>query len=206
MNVKLPPTRRGDPTWAVALSYPRQGDWTEEEFLELDHDNQPRELCEGYLEVLPMPTGLHQRISRFLLYAIETYLRANNLGGELLYSPLPTHILPGIIREPDIIYLNAAQSAAMEKYPDEVDVVMEIVSDSPSDRKRDYITKRREYARAGILEYWIVDPQEELITVLTPDRAAKKYKVHGKFTTGASATSVYFKGLKVAVNEVFRKR
>ena len=31
--------RRGDPTWAAALSYPRQGEWTEADFLALDHQD-----------------------------------------------------------------------------------------------------------------------------------------------------------------------
>jgi len=47
--------------------YPRQGEWTEEEYLDLtDHTNHLIELTEGYVEVLPMPTDHQQSILLFL--------------------------------------------------------------------------------------------------------------------------------------------
>ena len=51
-----------------------------------------------------------------------------------------------------------------EKFWEGADLVMEVVSDD--DRRRDVVTKRLEYAKAGIAEYWIVDPQQATITVL----------------------------------------
>ena len=41
---------------------------------------------------------------------------------------------------------------------------MEIVS--PDSRKHDYRYKCSEYAAIGILEYWVVDPNENRVTVL----------------------------------------
>ena len=49
---------------------------------------------------------------------------------------------------------------AQGKYPSGADLVMEVVSGGREDRKRDLVTKRRDYARANIPEYWIVDPQD----------------------------------------------
>ncbi len=76
---------------------------------------------------------------------------------------------------------------------------MEVVS--PDDPQRDTVTKRREYAQAGIPEYWIVDPREEQITVLTLD--GQRYAVHGQFGMGETATSVLLDGFQVSVTEVF---
>ena len=54
-----------------------------------------------------------------------------------------------------------------EEYWDQPDLVIEVVSAGPESEKRDYEMKRRDYAGAGIDEYWIVDPQKRRITVLT---------------------------------------
>jgi Uma2 family endonuclease len=79
------------------------------------------------------------------------------------------------------------------------DLVMEIVS--PADRQRDLVTKRREYAQAGIPEYWIVDGEQQAIIVLT--LAGEIYQVHGAFGPGEQADSVLLPGFAVDVDEVF---
>ena len=76
---------------------------------------------------------------------------------------------------------------------------MEVVS--PDDPRRDLVTKRREYARAGIPEYWIVDPTQRSITVLTLNE--QTYAFHGEFDEGAVATSVSLDGFTVSVDAVF---
>ncbi|MBI3463073.1 MAG: Uma2 family endonuclease, partial [Planctomycetes bacterium] len=80
-------------------------------------------------------------------------------------------------------------------------LVMEVVSEGAESRKRDLETKRREYAAAGIPEYWIVDPEEQKVTVLTLDGGT--YRVHGEFRPGETATSVLLRGFAVAVRDVF---
>lgn len=207
INAKLPPDRRGDPTWATALDYPRQGYWTEEAYFSLERQgNQLLELSNGYLERLPMPYAFHQRILRYLFLALDAHLQSNSIGGELFFAPLPTRIFPGTIREPDLLYLSPKRSEETEKYPIGADFVLEVVSGGHEGRKRDLVTKRREYAQAGIKEYWIVDPKKSVIHVLTLERSSKKYKLHGKFTAGQTASSKMFKGFTVPVNEVFKKR
>ena len=79
------------------------------------------------------------------------------------------------------------------------DLVMEIVG--PDDPERDIVTKRREYAQSGIPEYWIVDPTEASITVLTLQ--GQEYALHGEFAAGEAASSVLLEGFKVDVGDVF---
>jgi Uma2 family endonuclease len=76
---------------------------------------------------------------------------------------------------------------------------MEVVSGEAEDRHRDLVTKRRDYARAGIPEYWIVDPQEERMLVLR--LAGKRYVVHGEFPKGTTAASVTLRGFTVDVTD-----
>jgi Uma2 family endonuclease len=78
---------------------------------------------------------------------------------------------------------------------------MEVVSNSPEDRRRDLVTKRREYAQAGIPEYWIVDPQSQTVTVLGLD--GRGYVEGGLYGQGETAQSVLLPEFAVAVNEIF---
>jgi Uma2 family endonuclease len=87
------------------------------------------------------------------------------------------------------------------KAPDGADLVVEVVSPGEEVRERDLETKRREYAKAKIAEYWIVDPETRIIDVLT--LAGKTYKTHGRFTGDEAATSKLLKGFAVVVSEVF---
>ena len=50
------------------------------------------------------------------------------------------------------------------------DWIIEIVS--PSSRKKDYIIKNTAYSRAGVREYWIVDPAKACTTVYDYDKDA----------------------------------
>ena len=67
---------------------------------------------------------------------------------------------------------------------------MEVVSQD--DRRRDLEIKQREYAQAGIPEYWIVDPLDGRIIVLT--LVDEKYEVHDQFEIGAEADSLLLTG------------
>ena len=58
-------SRRGEPVWELAMNYPLQGDWTEEEYLALE-TNRLVEFSDGFLEFLPMPSLIHQLIADFL--------------------------------------------------------------------------------------------------------------------------------------------
>ena len=75
---------------------------------------------------------------------------------------------------------------------------------SPGHEDHDLVTKRREYAAAGISEYWLLDPDAETITVLKLQ--GKKYRVHGEFAQGETAASVLLPGFQVAVKDVFDHR
>ena len=74
---------------------------------------------------------------------------------------------------------------------------MEVVSDGEESHRLDRETKRDEYAKARIPEYWIVDPEQARITVLTLD--GRSYRVLGEFSRGDLATSKLLPGFCVDV-------
>lgn len=192
-------SQRGTPTWELALNYPYQGEWTEEEYLSLD-TNRLIEFTDGVLEFLPTPKPSHARISRFISDLLRAYVASKSLG-DVFWAPFSVRIGPKKLREPDIVYLSHGRIPREDLPPDGADLVVEVVSEGGQNRDRDLRTKRGEYALAGIPEYWIVDPDSQAITVLT--LAGNTYAVHGEFRAGSQATSVLLPGFQVDVQAVF---
>jgi Uma2 family endonuclease len=198
VNTKTPPGREYEPTWEIAHLFPNQGMWSEEEFLALD-TNRLIELSDGYLEFLKMPTQSHQFIVLYLYRVLLAFLEAHELG-TVLTAPLRVQLWPGKYREPDVVFMLAKHDDRRgERYWVGADLVMEVVS--PDDPQRDLVTKREEFAEAGITEYWIVDPRNSHITVL--DLEGTQYAVHGKFKPGQKAISRLLPGFSVDVTAVF---
>jgi Uma2 family endonuclease len=186
-----------EPAWDIALLFPTQGSWDEEEYLALS-GNRLVELSHGVVEVLPIPTDSHQARVAFLYAALHAFVSARNLG-KVRFAPLRLRLRAGTFREPDVLFLSAARDHLRgEQYWSGADLVMEVVSDD--DRRRDLVTKRHEYAAAGIDEYWIVDAREQRITVLR--RNGERYAEHGSFGRSQEATSACLLGFAVAVSSV----
>jgi Uma2 family endonuclease len=162
---------RLEPTWEIARLFPYQGAWSEDEYLLLN-TNHLFELSDGILEALPMPTTPHQLLLLYLYGQVLSFTEPRDLGW-VLAAALPVQLWRDKYREPDVVFMLKENAARIRvRYWKGADLVMEVVRGQGKDRRRDLVTKRREYARAGISEYWIVDPQEQLITVLRlPARA-----------------------------------
>lgn len=178
---------------------PLQGLWTEALYLKLtDQTNHLIEFTDGVVEVLPMPTRSHQRILALLYHLFAAFVHP--LGGEVLFAALRLRIRADKFREPDLLLLLRADDPRNQNaYWMGADLVVEIVS--PDDPKRDTVTKRGDYAEAGIPEYWIVNPLDETIMVLVLKGAS--YTEHGCFRRGEQATSPLLRDFSVAVDKVF---
>ena len=147
-----------------------------------------------------MPTPLHQLIAQFLYRLLDGFVESRRLGKAFI-APMPVRLWSEKYREPDVMFFSPGRIRDVRRQPDGADLVMEVVSPGDEARERDLETKRDEYARAGISEYWIVDPEQRTITVLTLD--GKTYRVHGEFGPGQTATSVLLNGFAVSVDETF---
>jgi len=186
-----------EPAWDVARLFPPQGFWSEEEYLSLP-TNHLVEFSDGRIEVLPMPNPPHQLIVRFLYDVLSAFARAHALG-QVLFAPFPVRLWPGKYREPDLAFLRTEhRDRILSDCWEGADIVMEVVSESNCDH--DLVTKRREYAQAGIPEYWMVDPGEEAVTVLLLE--GDGYETHGTFGRGTKATSALLPGFAVSVDDV----
>jgi Uma2 family endonuclease len=176
-----------------------QGLWTEEQYLRLtDHTRHLVEFSDGILEVLPLPTDRHQVLLALLYELLVGWLRPR--GGKVLFAPLRLQIRPGKQREPDLIVLRDADDPRRgDRYWRGADLVVEVVS--PDDPQRDTLTKVLDYAEAAIPEYWIVNPIDETITVLTLEDGV--YAGRCVYHRGDAAVSPLLTGFAVEVSGLF---
>lgn len=199
----LMPERLAEPTWEIARLFPDQGTWSEEEYLALE-TNHLVEFSHGHIEVLPMPTQSHQFIVFFLARLLQDFLMAHN-SGTVLQAPFRMRLWPGKYREPDILLMLSEHDARRyEEFWDGADLVIEIISGTTKDRERDLVTKRREYAAAGIPEYWLVDPKLETVTVL--QLTGEAYEEHGIFARSEQVTSPLLTTLTIPAQRILEGR
>lgn len=191
----------GPQPWKDVLEeiLPRQGNWSDEQYLTLtDGARRLVEFTDGVLEILPMPTDKHQSIVKFLLFALDRFIAP--LGGTVLFSPLRLQVRSGKFREPDLIVLQSATDPRrQDRYWMGADLVVEVVSSGRVER--DTVEKRADYAEARVPEYWIVNPENETITVLALKGGA--YAEAGVFRRGDSAASTLLPTFAVTVGAVF---
>jgi Uma2 family endonuclease len=203
------PARReaGRPTWEIAQLVPEQGDWTEEDYLNLESvygEDIHVEVSDGWLEVLPVPTKTHQLILAFFYELLRAFTVVHAPGLVLFTGTrvkLSTKGKRPRFREPDVLYMKEENlHRCLEEYWVGGDLLMEVVSGDAKDRERDLVTKPREYAAARVPEYWIIHPEEKFIRVLT--LRGRSYRLHGEFGPGMQATSALLPGFSVSVDAV----
>ncbi len=178
---------------------PPQGAWSDDSYLWLtDSSNRLIEFTDGYVEELPMPTFTHQSVLAFLYDLFRAYLKPR--GGVVIFAALRLRVRPGKFREPDLLLLrDRTDRRCQDRFWEGADLVVEVVS--PDNPDRDLVEKRADYAEAGIPEYWIADPRDETVRVLSLRGAA--YVEHGVYRHGDTATSVLLTGFAAEVSAIF---
>ncbi len=201
MSVALKPAvLDAEPAWDVAKIFPAQGTWAEEDYLLLP-GNRLVEYSHGIVEVVSMPSPAHQMIVLLLYRLLYRHVKRIK-AGSVLVAPTRVKLWAGKYREPDLMFmLQHNRHRIRQQYWEGADLVMEVVS--PDDPTRDLETKRREYAQAGIPEYWLVNPLDETITVFTLPENASVYAIHGVYDRHSVAESVLLPGFTVDVDACF---
>lgn len=199
------PAGPSETVWEVATLYPKQGDWSESDYLELTRrPGALAELTDGFVEVLPMPTLKHQLLVMFLAESLRAFVRQHNLGVAVA-APLRVKIAAGRFREPDVVFMRAEhRDRAGNDYVEGADLVMEVISDDEKGRQRDLVEKVADYAAAGISEYWVVDPCEQAVTIFSLAPGSSHYAASGPYGVGDAAASSMLAGFAVSVAELMQ--
>lgn len=157
------------------------------------------EYLQGSLQILPMPTALHQAIAFVLANLLVAWLKPDPLARTKL-APFRVRLSDKLYREPDICFMRGVNSHRRnDRFWVGVDLVVEIISET--NRAHDMQTKLAEYAAAGIPEYWIIEPDRKTVSVFS--LIADAYVLHGDFGSGQVATSVLPGGFAVDVSDLF---
>lgn len=197
-TIEIEISQIGQPTKEILSLFPEQGKWTEEDYFRLPETNKIIELSEGRLIITPAPTEQHQKISGKLYFLLCDYANKRNLG-EVRYSPLDVRLYYGVIRQPDIVFMsNKHRDRITEKYWGVPDLIVEILSEATE--KEDRVIKFFEYLKAGVLEYWIVDPFRHTIEIFVLENGT--YITFGKWGIGEIAKSKLLDGFEVKVDEI----
>jgi len=186
-------------TAKVAELFPRQGEWTEAEYFALPETNRYLELSEGRLIMPPHPTNTHQSAVGRLYRWLDEFVQERRLGIVRL-APLPVRLWAGKVREPDIFFLAREHSDRIgEQFFGPPDLVIEVTS--PGTRRVDRNEKPLEYARAGVAEYWIVDPSAQTVEVFVLREGG--YRLLARWGSGQVARSALLDGLEIPVEQLF---
>ncbi len=138
---------------------------TWEDVLQMPDDGNRYECIGGRLYMTPAPVTRHQRISKRLEMALMSILETDG-HGELFRAPYLVEF-PGTGDrvQPDILLVSNERRGIIgeKQVTGAPDLVVEILS--PSTAHRDRGVKLDLYARCGVREYWIVDPDEDVVDV-----------------------------------------
>lgn len=157
------------------------------------------QLVDGELiRMTPAPSYRHQALVFELASRLRPFVRANGLG-DVVGAPVDVYLSELDVFQPDLLFVSTAR---LDRIADDgvhgaPDLVVEVLS--PSTRHLDLGVKRTTYARHGVIEYWVVDPAAQTITVYD----LQAVPAHRTLDAGVMLTSPLLPAFVLTVGELF---
>ena len=177
---------------------------TYDDFVLFPDDGKRHELIDGEHYVTPSPNLKHQKVSGNLHLLIGVWLE-DHLIGQIFYAPFDVVFSRFDVVEPDLLYVSNARAAALltpANVQGAPDLVVEI--GSPGTRKRDETIKRHLYERSGVAEYWVVDPDTDVVRVYRRDGDTFGRAIELTREAGDVLTTPLLPGLELPLARIFR--
>jgi len=163
-------------------------------------EGAPYQLIGGKLVMTPAPSTYHQAISTRLLGKFLFFMAEKDLG-MIYHAPIDVYFGEKETYQPDIIFIVKDRFHIIE--PDRIngapDLVIEILS--PSTGYYDLKKKARTYAKHGVREYWIADPEDKSIEVYKGQE--EKFVLDQRVEEEGKVKSLVLSGLEVEVRDIF---
>jgi len=140
---------------------------TYDDFLLFPDDGLRHEIIDGEHYVTPSPIPRHQVLLGRLHFEIEYHLRQHPGIGRVFLSPLDVVFTKWDVVEPDLLFIARSQTDIIsdKNIQGAPALVVEILS--PGTRRTDEQIKLRLFERGGVGEYWILDPDRDLVKVFS---------------------------------------
>jgi Uma2 family endonuclease len=169
---------------------------TYEDYCHLPDDGKRYEIIDGELFVTPSPRSLHQIVVSNLQTELGPYVKSQRLG-RLFVAPLDVVFSRFDVVEPDLLYISKARAAVLteKNVQGAPDLVVEVLSETTADRDR--AGKLKLYARYGVQEYWIIDPDAPTAEIYR--RQKEGFELAAKLEPADSLTSTLFPGFNLAL-------
>jgi len=125
------------------------------------------QLINGEVFQMASPTVEHQAILRDLLLQFGTWLKGKPC--QVFAAPLDVRLFPKkdksdkTVVQPDLLVVCDKSKLAKGSVDGAPDLVIEIVS--PSNTHSELFLKFQYYLKAGVKEYWVIDPEKKKVQV-----------------------------------------
>ncbi|HEY3123310.1 MAG TPA: Uma2 family endonuclease [Thermoanaerobaculia bacterium] len=173
--------------------------FTYQDYLLLPEDRR-YEVIDGDLFMTPAPTPYHQLVSKRIERLIDDFVEKNGLG-LVLYAPCDVVLSETDVVQPDILFVSASRiSIVGDKFISAApDLIVEVLS--PATETRDRVAKTKLYAKKGVRELWIADPEARTIEVLV--NSGEGFRRDSLAGAGETLRSVLLEGLEIPLSAVF---
>ncbi len=178
---------------------------TYDDFLQFPDDGKRHELIDGEHYVTPSPNTKHQQVSGNLHWLIRSYLETHPIG-KVFYAPFDVLFSQFDVVEPDLLFVSSARLSEVVTLKHVIrapDLIVEI--GSPSTRRRDETIKRRLYERSGVKEYWIVDPDVDVVRVYRPGEGSYTRPLELSLEACDTLTTPLVPGLELPLGQIFKE-
>ena len=175
---------------------------TYDDYLCLPEDGKCHEIIDGEHCVTPAPSTKHQRVSGHLFAALYTHIRDTD-AGQLFAAPTDVQLSEVDIVQPDLLFISHPRLSIIgpQFIQGAPDLVIEILSEAT--RRRDERVKLNLYDRHGVDEYWVVDPEAEMIVCYR--RSGSQFVEAATYhqESGDQLTTPLFPGLQLSLAALF---
>ena len=178
---------------------------TYDDYVLFPEDGQRHELIDVEHIVTPSPNTKHQTIAVNLTGMIWSHLQQRPIG-RVFAAPFDVVFSAFDVVEPDLLFLSSKRAADVltpKHARGAPDLVVEIGSEST--RRRDETIKRRLYERFGVAEYWVIDPELDVIKVYR--RTGERYERTAELSleAGDVLTTPLLPGLDLPLAKIFEE-
>ncbi|HEY2381568.1 MAG TPA: Uma2 family endonuclease [Terriglobia bacterium] len=171
-----------------------------QEWLEMPEDEEG-ELVAGRLTEEEVPDAVHELVISWLVYTLSHWLAGK---GFVLGSELKVMTARDSGRKPDLTVFLPGSPAPPRRGPitRPPDILVEVVTPSPRDERRDRVEKMAEYAAFGVQYYWLIDPALGTFEIFDRTAEGLYQKVVG-ITSGLIDSVPGCPGLQIDVNALW---